>query len=305
VPSPENDLYTDLDITSVLVVPLRVRDSIIGVLEVVNKANGIFTSNDQSLVETLAASAAIAIDNTQLFETLRRQTVDLQTRNEDLKAFSQTVAHDLKNPLATMVGFSQILTTERLPEDKKTQFLAIIEHNARKMISIVDELLLLAMLHNVDPELEPVNMAHVVDEIQQRLAYMIDEYKAEIIVPERWPLIISYGPWIEEVLVNYVSNAMKYGGRPPRIELGATPLPDSKMMQLWVKDNGAGLSPEEKDRLFTPFTRFNQVQVEGHGLGLSIVHRIVKKLGGEVGVESTRGEGSVFSFTLPAPDSVL
>jgi signal transduction histidine kinase len=71
------------------------------------------------------------------------------------------------------------------------------------------------------------------------------------------------------------------------------------MLCFWVRDNGAGLTPEEKARLFTPFTRFDQIRAKGHGLGLSIVRRIVEKLGGEVGIESEVGQGSTFSFTLP------
>ena len=71
-------------------------------------------------------------------------------------------------------------------------------------------------------------------------------------------------------------------------------------MRFWVRDNGPGITPEERSRLFTPFTRLDQVRAEGHGLGLSIVRRIVGRLGGEVGVESEIGQGSTFLFTLPA-----
>jgi signal transduction histidine kinase len=75
------------------------------------------------------------------------------------------------------------------------------------------------------------------------------------------------------------------------------------MIRFWVRDNGSGLSVEGQKRLFTPFTRLEQVRVKGHGLGLSIVQRIVEKMGGEVGVESQVGRGSKFFFTLPmAPD---
>jgi two-component system, sensor histidine kinase and response regulator len=71
------------------------------------------------------------------------------------------------------------------------------------------------------------------------------------------------------------------------------------MVRFWVRDNGTGLTPDEQQKIFTPFTRLNQIKIEGHGLGLSVVQRIVQKLGGEVGVESAVGQGSVFSFTLP------
>jgi signal transduction histidine kinase len=105
------------------------------------------------------------------------------------------------------------------------------------------------------------------------------------------------------VWVNYLSNALKYGGRPPRLELGYDIRPMG-VARLWVRDNGDGIAPEVQARLFTPFTRLDQVRARGHGLGLSIVRRIVEKMGGQVGVisEGQTGLGSLFYFTLPMVD---
>ena len=100
-------------------------------------------------------------------------------------------------------------------------------------------------------------------------------------------------------LANYVSNAIQHGGQPPRVQLGADVQTDG-MVRFWVRDNGQGIPRQEVGRLFAPFTRLNQVRAKGHGLGLSIVRRIVEKLGGQVGVESELGKGSSFFFTLPA-----
>ncbi|MEJ2751008.1 MAG: HAMP domain-containing sensor histidine kinase, partial [Anaerolineae bacterium] len=115
-----------------------------------------------------------------------------------------------------------------------------------------------------------------------------------------WPLALGYTPWVEEVMVNYVSNALKYGGRPPYVELGATRQPDNRV-RFWVRDNGLGLTPEQQAKLFTEFERLGQTRANGHGLGLSIVRRIVEKMDGDYGVESTAvpGEGCTFYFTLP------
>jgi signal transduction histidine kinase len=142
-------------------------------------------------------------------------------------------------------------------------------------------------------------MSSIVTEAQTRLNDVIKEYQAEIIQPESWPLAMGHGPWVEEVWANYISNAIKYGGDPPQVELGATEQSNGQIC-FWVRDNGKGLSSEEQTRLFTMFTRMDQVRARGHGLGLSIVRRIVEKLGGQVGVESDLGAGSVFKFTLPA-----
>ncbi len=97
---------------------------------------------------------------------------------------------------------------------------------------------------------------------------------------------------------NYLSNGLKYGGQPPRLELGATSQPDG-MIRFWVQDDGPGLALEQQANLFTEFTRLSEIDVKGYGLGLSIVRRIIDKLGGQVGVESEVGQGSLFYFTLP------
>jgi len=100
------------------------------------------------------------------------------------------------------------------------------------------------------------------------------------------------------VWVNYLSNAHKYGGRPPHIELSAETQTDGTV-RFAVRDSGPGIALEDQARLFKPFARLDQVRAKGHGLGLSIVRRIVEKLGGQVGVESQLGYGSTFYFTLP------
>ena len=102
----------------------------------------------------------------------------------------------------------------------------------------------------------------------------------------------------KQVWVNLLSNAVKYGGDPLEVELGSTPQPDGTM-QFWVRDNGPGLTVQEQARLFTPFEQLGRTGAGGHGLGLSIVQRIVEKLGGAVGVESELGQGSRFHFSLP------
>ncbi|MCD6291793.1 MAG: PAS domain S-box protein [Anaerolineae bacterium] len=238
-----------------------------------------------------------------LAEDLRRQTAALQARNEELDAFAHSVAHDLRNPLAVIFSLADFLSEEYkdlLPADVQGH-LDAIHRGAQKMNGIISGLLLLAEIRKRDVELTPLDMQSIVESALGQLTYMIQEHKPEIVLPPAWPAVLGYGPWVEEVWVNYISNAIRYGGRPARVELGATPQGDGTV-RFWVRDNGPGLTPEEQSRLFAPFTRLAQMCAEGHGLGLSIVRRIMDKLGGEVGVESEPGRGSVFSFTLPVAD---
>lgn len=238
---------------------------------------------------------------------LQQYTLELQARNEDLDAFAHTVAHNLKGILGRIIGFSEAVNQyhHTLSAEAVKEYLQTIARNGRKMGNVIDELLLLAGVRQEQVERDRVNMAHVVAEAQQRLADLVDEYQAEIITPDAWPAVWGYSPWVEEVWANYLSNGIKYGGRPPRLELGASPQADG-MVRFWVRDNGVGVKPEDQDRLFRPFTQLGQVRATGHGLGLSIAQRIVEKLGGQTGIESEGipGRGSVFSFTLPAVTEV-
>ncbi len=239
-------------------------------------------------------------ERVQAEQVLRQYARELQARNQDLDTFAHTVAHDLKAPLNPMIGFAEFLETDyhTLSDQDLQDYLRSIAQSGHKMINIIEELLLLAQVRTKEVKIRPLPMGRIVAEAQQRLAYMIQEHQAEIILPDTWPVAVGYGPWIEEVWVNYLSNGLKYGGQPPRLQLGATDNRDGTIC-FWIRDNGPGLTPAEQAQLFTPFTRLSQVRATGHGLGLSIVQRIVEKLGGQVAVESELGRGSVFSFTLP------
>jgi len=242
-------------------------------------------------------------ERTRVEEVLHQSNAELEARNQELDAFAHTVAHDLKNPIGLIVGYAETLIKDcsAMSEDERQPLLQVIARAGHKMNNIIEELLLLAQVRKTPVERAPLEMASIVAEALQRLADMVKRSQAEIILPASWPVALGYAPWIEEVWANYVSNACKYGGHPPRIELGATVQKDGRV-RFWVHDNGAGLTPEEQSRLFTPFTRLDQVHAKGQGLGLSIVRRIIEKMDGQVGVESTGrpGHGSAFSFTLPA-----
>lgn len=229
----------------------------------------------------------------QLQKSLREQVAELD-------AFAHTVAHDLKNPLSYIITMAEFVNTQyidQVPQELIT-LLQKMENATYRGINIIDELLLLSSVRKQDIELTPVDMQRIVCDAQDRIGFMMTNYEGTITVQDTWPAVLGYGPWIEEVWVNYLSNALKYGGRPPTVECGAAVQPTG-MIRFWVKDNGDGLTPEKQAILFTEFVRLKQVRVEGYGLGLSIVQRIVNKLGGNVGVHSEVGQGSTFYFELP------
>ena len=235
-------------------------------------------------------------------EKLRESVSDLRARNSDLDKFNHTVAHDLKDPLGTIILGAEVLREEHtsMSADELEFHLSLLSRNGKKATKIINELLSLAKVQKDEIEKEPLDMQAIVLEAWDRLGNAAKEKQAEIILPNEWPVAQGYAPWIEEVWVNYLSNALKYGGHPPCVKLGAS-VPQNGMIRFWVKDNGPGISPAEQSQIFTPFTRLNQNVANGDGLGLSIVRHIVEKLDGSVAVESDGiiGKGSMFSFTLP------
>ena len=254
--------------------------------------------NAETVVREAIEAAEMAI------ETLRVTNAEFAANNAELEAYAHTVAHDLKVPLSNIVSFSDLIIShwDRFAVDEIQTYLRIISREGAKSVRIVEELLLLSSIRqNDEVELSTIDMGLIVKDVLARLQKMIDNYGAEGVVHQNLKTSIGYQPWIEEVWMNYVSNALKYGGEPPRFEIGAT-VESGGFVRYWIKDNGPGLSKEEQAMLFTPFTRLHQSRAEGHGLGLSIVQRIVEKLGGQVGVESQVGEGSTFFFTLPSAE---
>ena len=185
-----------------------------------------------------------------------------------------------------------------------TDFAERLFQTSLKMNHIIDELLLFATVRQAEVEPLPLDMAEIVAEVEKRMAYTLAQSAARLVKPEQWPVALGHAAWVEQVWVNYISNALKYSTSPKEdtpldVELGYDG-PVENQIRFWVRDHGPGIAPEAKARLFTPFTRLDKARAEGHGLGLSVVKRIVEKLGGRVGVESVLGQGSLFFFTLPA-----
>ena len=234
---------------------------------------------------------------------LREQVTALKAQNRELKKYDQMIAHDLKDPLTILIMTADLINgVPDLTSEELRQCTLQIKSIAHEMNNIIKSLLLFSEVSKAEAPRDSVHMDRVVANVQTRLSYLIRERQAQLILPEVWPDAVGYGPWLEEVWANYLSNALKYGGRPPRVELGASAGSES-MLRFWTRDNGPGIPPEACTRLFKPHNQISPVSNRGHGLGLSIVLHIVEKLGGQVGVESEVGQGSLFFFTLPAAAS--
>ncbi|MEZ4867420.1 MAG: response regulator [Caldilineaceae bacterium] len=271
--------------------------------DVADKVRGFEVGAVDYITKPLQYKEVLARVSTHL--TLRNLQRELETanqelaaRNKELDAYAYTLAHNLQSPLASLILYTDLLQAKTDPTAPQTHYLTTIAKTVKGVSRLVEDLLFFARVKESEVVLTVCDMGNIVASSQERLRVMIEEYQAQMILPSQWPPVLGHPSWIEEVWMNYLSNAIKYGGTPPVIELGSSCQPDGQV-RFWVHDNGAGLSYAEQAQLFAEFTRLAPEKRPGHGLGLSIVKRIVSRLNGEVGVESTSGQGSTFYFTLP------
>lgn len=237
-----------------------------------------------------------------LKNSLQERTTELEVRNRELDAFSHAVAHDLRNPLSGIVGFIGLI--EASLEDgtaSQKQWLKKTMDNIMRISVMIDSLLLLSQLRTAEQMLQSVEVSKVISEVLTRLKSRLDDRKIKVDVAKDIPPAMGYQPWLEIAFINLVENAAKYMGTDnpePRIKIRGKRSGDK--VRYEVEDNGLGIPEEAQTQLFEMFSRFHVSHAKGFGIGLSIVNRIIQKLGGKVGVKSKMEEGSTFWFELEA-----
>lgn len=268
--------------------------------DIESKLKGFAAGAEDYIAKPFQQEEVLARVRTHL--RLFRLQRDLTRRNHELDAFTRMVAHDLKNPLSSILFFSEELqhfAPGQTWTEEQQQEIRQIHVAADKMHGLIHALLTYARIGKDAMHPGPLDSAAVVRQIWNiRLRGLRDERGGRLELPAEWPVVEGHLSWVEEIWANLLSNALKYGGEDPLIQVAIVHEPLDQV-RFMVRDHGLGLTPEMMDRLFQPFTRFHKEHAEGHGLGLSIVQELVTRSGGVLEVESTPGEGSEFRFTLP------
>ena len=274
-----------------------------------NQASGIYTSRSARPIldanGEITGGVVVIHDITKRKKSeqiIERQAEELIAANAELEAFGHTIAHGLKTPLSYIQGYAALLhdMPEPLSEESR-EMLEAIDRAVIQMAGMINSLLLLAKVRHGEEQIEVVRIEPVIQAALWRFEQGLSERGFSIALPDTFPPVMGYAAWIEEVFANLIGNAIKYTSTDqtdPSITIRS--VRQGEMIRFEVQDNGLGIKPEDQQRLFDMFSRFHKSHAEGSGLGLSIVDRIVMRLGGEVGVESTPDQGSTFWFTLPA-----
>lgn len=234
----------------------------------------------------------------QLNRDLGEKNEELQALNRELEAFTYSVSHDLRAPLRTLNGYSQILKedfAETIPEEGQ-KLLGFISQNALKMGRLIDNLLTLSYLGRKELKKRPVDMNLLVQEVVEEQKENIGKHRFKL---GMLPPLSADRELLKQVVVNLVANAIKYSSKKPDplIEFGA--FEEEGRTVYFVKDNGAGFDMAYYDKLFGVFQRLHSsAEFEGTGAGLAIVQRIVQRHGGDIRAEAAPGQGATFYFWL-------
>jgi PAS domain S-box-containing protein len=233
-------------------------------------------------------------------EALRRYTKELEAVNKELEAFSYSVSHDLRAPLRTLDGFSEMVLTdygERLDETGK-DYLNRIRNASHDMSEIIDAILKLTRISRSEMHRDEVDLSDLAKSIAEGLKQSQLERQAEFIIE---PNLIVKGDMalLRIALNNLLENAWKYTSKCPlaRIEIGS--LFQNGRKVFFIKDNGVGFDMRYKNKLFQPFQRLHtDNEYQGTGIGLATVQRVIRRHNGNVWAESEIGKGTTFYFTL-------
>lgn len=233
---------------------------------------------------------------------LEERTEELSRTNQELDAFVYTVSHDLKAPLVSLNGFSQLLIQECEGQigENGAMYVERIGKNSQRMENLINDLLELSRIGRIKGKEEMVSIGEVISESADEFAIQLEEKKTKLVVKDEMPTIFCDRMRMSQVFTNLMSNANKFMGEDnssPTIELGYKD--QSSCHTFYVKDNGIGIDKEYHEKIFQSFQRLDDVKTEGSGIGLSIVKKIVEGFGGRIWVESEKGKGATMYFTLP------
>jgi signal transduction histidine kinase len=234
--------------------------------------------------------------------------MQIEERNRDLNEFTYMISHDLKAPILTISGMLGILEGDEVIQSSSTlaEPLTYIRKATRRLQDLVTGVLELAKISASDRTLEPVALKEVLDEVLEDHRLQIERSAATITTIEELPVVLGNKTQLYQVFSNLIGNAIKYQNieRPLVISVGTDKASSRRRTSITVSDNGRGITPDKLDTIFKPFNRGGEDTIEGTGVGLASVKKLVERLGGSIQVASQIDSGTSFTIELRrAPDA--
>ena len=234
---------------------------------------------------------------------------DAERANRAKSEFLSRMSHELRTPMTAVMGFSQLLKEDPQVTDKQSEYISEILSAGNHLLELIEEILDLSRIEsgNVELVLKPVNLLPILGESLKLVSNMATEH--EIVIDNnlsglRQCDVLADSKSLKEVILNLLTNAIKYGNPKTRVTVSGFPL-DNGCFRLVIADQGNGLNDDEQRKIFEPFERLgaDHTNIQGVGIGLSIAKRFIELMGGNIGVKSERGRGSEFFIDLRLPEA--
>ncbi len=315
------DAHTGVIVHSMLSVPLLIKGTVIGVLNLADPHIGHFTQNHLEFVELIAATAAIAIENARLYtmaqqeitvrkqaeEALRDANTQLKQANDSKDKFFSIISHDLRSPFTVLIGATELLEEyfEAFTQDELKTEITMLRGTAKKLYALLENLLAWSRLQRGIMEFEPneFNLWEMTEINRDLFTSKAQQKKITVTnsIADTFAVYVDYN-MVNTVIRNLISNALKFTKDGGIIKISARQ--HEQQIEIAVSDTGVGIPQEDIPKLFridVQYTHVGTAEEKGTGLGLVLCQELVTRNGGTIWVESEPGTGSTFRFTLPRP----
>jgi PAS domain S-box-containing protein len=295
------DKFSQLDeCYSILLLPLKAKGVVNGVMTFIAKTDLNITEWDKKILDSLSIIIGSAVENSLLYADALNKTLELEKRNKELNDFTHIVSHDLKNPINNISGISKILTHEYQEELQPNvfEFIKIIYDSSSRAQKLIADLLHFSRIGRVGEIIPQIDLNDLVKNVLFDMSVVIKEKNVEVVFDSNLPTIDCDPLRIAELFQNLVTNSIKYNNK-PKIIINIGCIEKKDQYEIYVKDNGIGISEEHYKDVFQIFKRIGDSNEEGSGIGLAIVKKIIEFHQGKIHLESEKNVYTKFIFSLP------
>ena len=294
-------------VESLIEVPVRSAGAVLGIIQLASRSPRQFKREEVILLETIGNQMGVAVQKAGLHEETAKQALELARANKLQADFTAMIAHDLRSPLMNISGVAELMMKGLFGpvNEEQHKWLGRMRENTSNLVELVSDFLDVSKLEAgyVDIVKQPVDLSELIQNSMENYLVLARDKRIDLDVSMSppAPLVQADPRRLEQVLTNLISNAVKFTAAGGKMQVGMAPI-SGQGIKVWVRDNGVGIPAGEIDQLFQKYRQGGHARdaaQRGTGLGLAICKLIVEAHGGQIGVESEEGRGSMFYFSLP------